>query len=68
MSITEIKSMTRSEQLLAMEMLWDELCHSGQEPESPPWHKEILETRQARMAEENASYLTTEDLKRKFRR
>jgi len=67
MSITEIKSMSRDEQLLAMEMLWDELCHSGQEPESPQWHSGILEKRQAGIAEGNAEYLTPEDLKRRFR-
>ena len=59
--------MSRDEQILAMEMLWDELCHSGQEPESPQWHKQILEKRQARIAEGDAEYLTTEDLKRRLR-
>ncbi|VGO12138.1 hypothetical protein PDESU_00689 [Pontiella desulfatans] len=67
MSITEIKSMSRDEQLLAMEMLWDELCHHGQEPESPQWHKDILDKRQARIAEGNAEYLTIEDLKNRIR-
>ena len=67
MSIVEIKSMSRDEQLLAMEMLWDELCHHGQEPESPQWHKEILEKRQAGIAEGKAEYLTIEDLKKRFR-
>ena len=59
--------MSRDEQLLAMEMLWDELCHHGSEPESPQWHKEILEKRQAGIAEGNTEYLTIEDLKKRFR-
>jgi hypothetical protein len=67
MSITEIKSMSRDEQLLAMEMLWDELCHHGREPESPPWHKDILDKRQVRIAEGNVEYLTIEDLKKRLR-
>jgi hypothetical protein len=67
MSITEIKSMSREEQLLTMELLWDELCHGGQEPESPVWHKDILEKRQARIAEGFVEYLTIDDLKKRFR-
>ena len=53
--------------LINMEMLWDELCHHGSEPESPQWHKEILEKRQAGIAEGNTEYLTIEDLKKRFR-
>lgn len=58
--------MTRDEQLLAMEMLWDEICHHGPEPESPTWHKQVLEGRQERIAEGNAQYLTIEQLKNRF--
>ena len=67
MSITEIKSMSREEQLLTMEILWDELCHRGQNLESPEWHKSLLEKRKARIAEGNADYLTVNDLKKRFR-
>ena len=67
MGITEIKAMSRDEQLLAMEMLWDELCHRDQEPESPEWHQDILAGRQARMAEGNAEYLTVDQLKNRLR-
>ena len=67
MMISEIKSMSRDEQLLTMEMLWDELCHHGAEPESPPWHKDILKRRQSKIAEANAEYLTLEELKRRLR-
>jgi putative addiction module component (TIGR02574 family) len=67
MTIAEIKSMSRDEQLVAMELLWDELCHQGQEPASPEWHQEILEKRQARIAEGNVEYLTLDDLKKRFR-
>ena len=67
MSITEIKSMSREEQLLAMELLWDELCHHGAELDTPQWHKDILEMRHAKMAEGNAEYLTLEELKKRLR-
>lgn len=67
MRITEIKAMSRDEQLIAMELLWDELCHHGPEPESPDWHRDILEKRQAGIAEGNVEYLTIDDLKNRFR-
>lgn len=68
MSIVEIRSMSRDEQLLAMEMLWDELCHHGQEPESPPWHKHVLDKRQTKIAEGTAQYLTLDEIKKRPRR
>ena len=67
MSITEIKAMSRAEQLLAMEMLWDELCHQEQEPNSPEWHKDVLDARQAKVAEGNAEYLTIDEVKKRLR-
>ena len=67
MSITEIKAMSRAEQLLAMEMLWDELCHREQEPESPEWHKDLLDARQAKIAEGQAEYLTSDEVKKRLR-
>lgn len=67
MSITEIKAMTRDEQLLAMEMLWNELCHQDREPESPEWHKDILDGRRFRIAEGDAQYLTVDQLRARFR-
>lgn len=67
MSLTEIKAMSRSEQLLAMEMLWDELCHQKHEPDSPEWHKDVLEERQATVAEGSAQYLTINEIKKRLR-
>ena len=59
--------MSREEQLLAMEMLWDELCHQAKEPESPEWHQQVLEERQAKVAESTAEYLTIAELKKRNR-
>lgn len=67
MSITEIKAMSREEQLKTMELLWDEICHQDQEPESPDWHKDVLEDRQAKVAEGKAKYLTLDEIKKRFR-
>ena len=67
MSIAELKSMSRDEQLLAMEILWEELTHQDQQVESPAWHKEVLAERQSIVAEDAASYLTVDELKKRLR-
>ena len=59
--------MSRDEQLLAMEMLWDELCHQDPEPESPRWHTDVLASRAVVIAEGKAEYLTVDQLKKRFR-
>ena len=67
MSIAEIKSISREEQLLAMELLWDELSRQDQEVESPDWHKDVLAERQNIVAEGSAEYLTMDELKKRLR-
>lgn len=67
MSIAEIKDMSRDEQLLAMELLWQEISRDEEQVESPVWHKEVLEQRQAIIAEDSASYLTVDELKKRLR-
>ena len=59
--------MSREEQLLAMELLWDELSRQDQEVESPDWHKDVLAERQSIVAEESAEYLTMDELKKRLR-
>ena len=66
MSITEIKAMSREEQLHAMEMLWNELCHQKEEPSSPAWHKDVLESRASKVAEGTAEYLTVDEVKKRL--
>ena len=40
--LLEIKNMTQKEKLQAMEMLWDDLCRTMPDFQSPQWHKDIL--------------------------
>ena len=43
MNVLEIKKMSRSERLQAIEALWDSLLDEEAEVESPEWHRDILE-------------------------
>lgn len=57
----EIEKMSTSERLQAMEALWDALCHEGQEPESPEWHKHILADRRGRIESGEVRFFTVEE-------
>ncbi|MBF0266183.1 MAG: addiction module protein [Gammaproteobacteria bacterium] len=40
-----LNKMTQKEKLLAMEVLWDDLCNTDQSISSPEWHQAELEQR-----------------------
>ena len=65
MSIAEIKAMSRAEQLQTMELLWDVLCHEGNEPESPTWHQSVLAERKAGIESGRAKFLSIDEVKRR---
>lgn len=67
MSIAEIEKMSTSERLSAMEQLWDALCHEGQEPASPSWHRDVLEQRRKRMNSSEAHFYTLDQIRDQFR-
>ena len=43
--IDQLKTLSRTEALIAMEALWDQLRQSGEELPLPDWHKEELDHR-----------------------
>jgi len=67
MSISEIKNMTIHERLMAMEQIWDSLCHEEFEPESPAWHEEVLNERKKMMDSPDAKFLTIQQLRERHR-
>lgn len=64
MRIAEIQEMSNREKLTAMEQLWDAICHGNEEPESPSWHRPVLESRRQKMDSINAEFVTLEQLKK----
>ena len=68
MDTSEIKKMSTTERLRAMEELWDALCHEEKEIESPAWHGEILENRRKKIEKGEAEFITLEDLKASVRK
>jgi len=63
----DIQKMTTREQLVAMEQLWDALCHTSSEPHSPAWHEAILTKRKEKMNSTDARFLTLDQIRDQFR-
>lgn len=63
MTISEIKTLPVSERMNLMEEIWDSLCHEAELPESPAWHREILDERVQRVSSGQAKFLTLRELK-----
>ncbi|MBU1669135.1 addiction module protein [bacterium] len=63
MSFNDIKSMPISQRVHLMETLWESLRTETTEPESPEWHKEILEARMKKLKEGKVKTYTLDELK-----
>ena len=66
MTTTEIQKMSTDEKLVAMEQLWDALCHESTEPVSPTWHKNVLSKRKELMNSKEAQFFTLEQIRAQF--
>ncbi len=67
MTALEIEKMSTLERLQTMEALWDALCHEREEIDSPDWHAEILKTRKKTIENDNAEFVSLEELKSSIR-
>lgn len=59
----EIKSMSLTERLQAMELLWRSFSGSEDEVPSPDWHGEVLSERLAKVEAGEGKFLTISELK-----
>lgn len=68
MSGIDVKNMTPSQRVLAMEALWDSMCHQETEPDSPEWHENLLEERRAKIEAGESGFLTLRQLRDRLAR
>lgn len=47
MTSFSLKEMTIEEKLQVMESLWEDLCTRAGQPQSPDWHKGVLDERES---------------------
>jgi hypothetical protein len=60
---SEIKSMSLTERLQAMELIWRSFSGSEDEVPSPDWHGEVLSERLAKVEAGEGKFLTIPELK-----
>ena len=64
MKTSDIKKMSVTERVRAMELLWDSFSYEDIEVVSPAWHGEILSQRKERIVNGKASFTSLDELKR----
>jgi len=63
MNTSDIKKMSRTERLAAIEALWDSLLDEESEIESPEWHRDVLEERKRRIENGQAEFISLAKLR-----
>ncbi len=62
-----LNQMTVDEKLRAMEQIWADLSRNEAELPSPPWHRDVLEAREARLRQGTERIVEWEEAKRRIR-
>jgi Putative addiction module component len=58
---------TTADRLRAIEEVWDDLCRNPANVPSPPWHKEVLGDREARIESGEAEFIDWAQAKKDIR-
>ena len=64
----ELEKLSLPERLRMMELLWESISCNPDNVVSPHWHKQVLDTRRAKIERGEAKFLTINDLKARLRR
>ncbi|TYT74955.1 addiction module protein [Desulfobotulus mexicanus] len=65
--VQSLKNMSVEEKILAMELLWDDLCRDGDILPSPQWHRGVLEEREGLLERGEDAYMDWEEAKKSIR-
>lgn len=63
MNAADIKKMSRTERLAALEALWDSLLDEESQIESPQWHRDVLEERRKKIEDGQAEFISLAKLR-----
>lgn len=63
--LIDVDHMSIKEKIQAMEELWSSM--DSNVLESPQWHSDVLDERHTKVEEGKASYVSLEEMKRKFK-
>jgi len=67
MNIEDLKNLSKSDRLQAMEAIWDSLLYEDDDLPSPKWHENILRERKAKISEGTAKFISLSELKSRTR-
>ena len=59
-----IKEMTAEDKLMAMEVLWDDICRNLPDSLSPTWHENILQEREQNLREGKDKFIDWDQAKK----
>jgi len=62
MPTSEVKKMSISERIQAMEALWESLIRHNAEIDSPQWHYDVLDQRKRKVDSGQSEFISLEDL------
>jgi hypothetical protein len=62
-----LKNMSLEEKFFTIETVWDDIVHNSSDFQSPAWHKDILEERDARLESGKDSLIDWETAKNSLR-
>ena len=63
LAAAEIQTMSLTERLQAIEMLWDSIASSPDQVQSPAWHESVLSERLKKIEAGEGKFLTLDELK-----
>jgi putative addiction module component (TIGR02574 family) len=63
MSIDEIRKLDTKERIILMNNIWESLQNEDTVYQSPSWHKEILDDRITKINNNEAKFISLEELK-----
>jgi len=62
-----LKEMSLNEKFMAIEIIWDDICHNSADFPSPAWHEAVLMERDAKIASGEDELLDWDVAKRQMR-
>ena len=66
LEVAEIKRMSMTERLQAMELLWSSIASAPEDLQSPSWHGDVLAKRLAKVKAGRGHFLTITKLKERL--
>ena len=61
-----LEEMTMKDKISTMEILWDDICRSSNDFQSPEWHGEILQEREEMIRQGKDRFEDWEDVKKEI--